>query len=603
MMPALVFLNFLLASIHIYVSHGIPHTSMNLRANQNLLLHKKEPDICKPSNATDETLWIAMPAWNETNALKTCIESISAQVNTGFQNIHIVVFEDYSVDMLTKSQKDAFEKDPKLQFSFLSNEGPEKHGSAYGKWKLFEYIREHAKPYEYTLIVDGDDQVAHIDTIGYIYKRLKESKAWFAWGRHNGKYSEQCKPLQWPKMRLSSSKSIRNAIWSFCHPRMFRSHLLHSLSMSEFQRDNGEWLQKATDRPFIFKFMEMAGQDRIEYIGDQRALYNYTFDSRNGLKVFKKEVIQGDKELVNHRPSAPRPKDVIHVISCVYDRQNTKEFFEKLASSVLPKNHEMKIHICNNNAGRQKELTRTAAEVSQKAKDPNKLSIDIVDMKKNHGGYSRFLLAKQLMEKEFLEYVIMIDDDQYVHPDTIADIYSKREPQTYKAWFGKTWRKHDRDYWSAFPSIISRPWIRSFLRWDVTRYQYGGTGMSIIDANIFLFKLLYDLDEKYGRLEDMWLSHIVNIQGWKISRLFLYFDEYAKEADSGQYPTLKELKNEFFAKVNYFQCGTGNKVSDITEGIWAKQVYALYFILLVLFLFGSRHCSKKRHRFKGLKKN
>ena len=95
----------------------------------------------------------------------------------------------------------------------------------------------------------------------------------------------------------------------------------------------------------------------------------------------------------------------------------------------------------------------------------------------------------------------------------------------------------------------------------------------------------------------------MNIQGWKISRLFLYFDEYAKEADSGQYPTLKELKNEFFAKVNYFQCGTGNKVSEITEGIWAKQVYALYFISLVLFLYGSRYCSRKRRRFKGLKKN
>lgn len=34
------------------------------------------------------------------------------------------------------------------------------------------------------------------------------------------------------------------------------------------------------------------------------------------------------------------------------------------------------------------------------------------------------------MQNEFLECVNMIDDDQYVHPNTIGDIFSKRKPQT-----------------------------------------------------------------------------------------------------------------------------------------------------------------------------
>ena len=100
MIPALVLLNFILAVAHIPSSHGIPHTSMNLRVNQKFLLDKKEPEICKPSDATDETLWMAMPAWNETSALKRCIESISSQVNTGFQNILIVVFDPLAVLLL-----------------------------------------------------------------------------------------------------------------------------------------------------------------------------------------------------------------------------------------------------------------------------------------------------------------------------------------------------------------------------------------------------------------------------------------------------------------------------------------------------------------------
>lgn len=596
MLPHLLLL-LLLSSTCWSSSDTIPRrrNSMNLRSNQT---DSSELEICKSSDTTEETLWIAVPAWNKTRLLEKCLDSIASQVNTGFGNIHIVVFEDYSIDMLTDEQKQKYRN--KLQITYLANKGPEKHGSSYGKWKIFEYIRSVAHPHEYTLIIDGDDTLADVDTISYIYKRLKESKAWFAWGRHNGKYSEQCQSLRWNMMSLN--KSIRNAIWSFCHPRMFQSHLLQSLSMSDFQRDNGEWLQKATDRPFIFKFMEMAGRDRIEYIGDQRALYNYTFDSRNGLKVFKKEVIQGDKDLINHRPAAPRSKDVIHVISCIYNRQNTPQFLQKFSETVLPKDHELIIHICNNSPERQNELLDIAKNVERETNALTiSLKVNVVDMGGNHGGFSRFLLAKQVMQREFVEYVIMVDDDQYVRPGSIAYIYSKRQPQTYKAWFGKTWRTGDRDYWTAYPSITSRPFSRASFRWDVTRYQYGGTGMSIIDANIFLYKELYELDEKYKFLEDMWLSHIVNIQRWKIIRLFLFFGEERESSIAGQYVNLKEIKNEFFAKVNYFQCGTGKEVLKCNDERWRKEVCLWYLITFFVLVFGIQKY-KKRYRPDGFKK-
>lgn len=571
---------------------------MKLRSNQT---YSSEPDIgiCESLDSTEETLWIAVPSWNNTRLLEKCLDSISSQVNTGFGNIHVVVFEDYGIDMFTDEQKQKY-RNKLLQITYLANKGPEKYGSAYGKWKIFEYIRSVARPHEYTLIIDGDDTFSDVDTISYIYKRLKQTKAWFAWGRHNGKYSEQCQSLHWKMM--SPYKTIRNAIWSFCHPRMFQSHLLQNLSVSDFQRDNGEWLQKATDREFIFKFMEMAGRDRIQYIGDERALYNYTFDSRNGLKVFKKEVIQGDKDLINKRPAAPRSKDVIHVISCIYNRQNTKEFLQKFSETVLPKDHELKIHICNNSPERQNELLEIAKNVERETNELElSLKIDVVDMGGNHGGFSRFLLAKQIMQTEFIEYIIMVDDDQYVRPGSIAYIYSKRQPQTYKAWFGKTWRADDRDYWTAYPFITSRPFSRASHRWDVTRYQYGGTGMSIIDANIFLYKELYELDEKYKFLEDMWLSHIVNIQRWKIIRLFLFFGEERESSINGQYVNLKETKNEFFAKLNYFQCGTGKEVLKLTNERWKKEVCVWYLTTFFVLVFGIQKY-KKKYRPDGLKK-
>ena len=60
---------------------------------------------------------------------------------------------------------------------------------------------------------------------------------------------------------------------------------------------------------------------------------------------------------------------------------------------------------------------------------------------------------------------IMIGDNQQVLLDTIADRYIANTYLKYKACLGKTWREHDWDYWSEFSSIISRQYIRSFLRW------------------------------------------------------------------------------------------------------------------------------------------
>ena len=77
---------------------------------------------------------------------------------------------------------------------------------------------------------------------------------------------------------------------------------------------------------------------------------------------------------------------------------------------------------CSICADCQEELSRIAAEVLQTAKNCSKhLSIEILNMKRNHVSYSKFLLAKQLMQKEFHEYIIiMIDDDEYIYRDTIT---------------------------------------------------------------------------------------------------------------------------------------------------------------------------------------
>ena len=376
-------------------------------------------------------------------------------------------------------------------------------------------------------------------------------KPWFAWGKINGKYSEQCGPL------VGTTSNIWFAKWSICHPRIFSSHLLKTLKKEEFKRDSGEWLQKATDRPFIYSFIEQSGDDRILFL-DERPIYNYTWTHNNGLKVFKASVINGDKMLVNHRPSKQLQLSPIIIIICMWKGRDDKEFFKRLMSSVIPTDQTLDIHVCNNDPEQQEDRMLLVKEFNNQYTH----KITIHDMEENKYGYGRFLLARKLLKLQYLDYVIMLDDDQYVFP--IYDVYKNREPKTYKTWFGKNWDLDTikPDYWHPKEMMCIKCPLKEW-RWRLPHtdtWQYGGTGMSIIDANAFKIKELYELETKYQRIEDMWLSYIVQLANFKIARLRVQFAVQQTLSSKGQWNNLRKIKQEFFEHIEYLKCGPYVKI-------------------------------------------
>jgi len=513
---------------------------------------RSEQDVCQRQLHTTETLWIAMTSWDDQAGLHSALQSVVEQVETGYNKVHVVVFEDKSSDMLTEKQKRYY--DYRMDVTFLSNtQANTTRGAAYAKWILFQWIQKRALPHEYVLVLDGDDTLADKWVLRDVHMALQAKKPWFAWGKHNGKYSDQCQELS-----MNPGETVRTAVWSFCHPRMFQSHLLQYLEMKDFQRDDGTWLQKATDRPFIFRFMELAGKRHLLYLGD-RPLYNYTMGVHNGLRIFDRKVIQGDKELVNRRVAASPAPDVIHVVTCVYHRRNTKTYLEQLANSNLASGHKLHIHICNNKSDRQAELEDLVAQINHRKK-LKRLPIhqmDVHDMGTNQGGFSRFVLARSIARKHFVDYVIMVDDDQYVKRTTVEEIYAEREPRTYKTWYGKNWEPTQKSYWlQRDKKLVYHPRLRSQFHPDVKEYQYGGTGMSIIDASVFMNQELFELEQQYLFVEDIWLSYIVQLMGWHIGRLFVKFDDAGKHfrQETGQFKDLSAVKEELFKKVGYLKC-------------------------------------------------
>ena len=83
--------------------------------------------------------------------------------------------------------------------------------------------------------------------------------------------------------------------------------------------------------------------------------------------------------------------------------------------------------------------------------------------------------------------------------------------------------------------------------------------MSIVDANAFRIEELFQIPQVYKNVEDMWLSYVLQLAGYKIGRLFTIFDVVASESKSGQWAQLKKKKNRMFEDVGYLRCGTRNR--------------------------------------------
>eukprot|EP00566_Odontella_aurita_P011772 CAMPEP_0113594588 /NCGR_PEP_ID=MMETSP0015_2-20120614/39167_1 /TAXON_ID=2838 /ORGANISM="Odontella" /LENGTH=384 /DNA_ID=CAMNT_0000501615 /DNA_START=194 /DNA_END=1345 /DNA_ORIENTATION=- /assembly_acc=CAM_ASM_000160 len=356
-----------------------------------------------------------MPCWDDLPGLRRALRSVMEQRQTGYRNVRVVVFEDHSSNMISSEEIEAYRD--RMNVTFLRNPKPPNQGSAYGKAKLFDFLRENALPHEYVIVLDGDDVLPDSWTIHNIHVALQRKKPWFAWGRQNGKFSASC-----TKVEKDSDLSLRFIKWSFCHPRIFRAHLLNHIDDRDLQRQDGQWLQKATDAAFIYKFMELAGPDRVLFLHEQ-PLYNYTFGHQNGLKVFRKRKILIDKRNVQRHEPAEMMKYDIHVLCLLQSKEKAKEVLKGLAGTRLNVDQSLHIHVWNNRS--ILHIEKVASEVKEQYPE---VKIGVSRMGKRSGELDWMLFPRYVMKHESVDYFIILDDDQVVSERTIPKLYDWRRP-------------------------------------------------------------------------------------------------------------------------------------------------------------------------------
>jgi len=486
------------------------------------------------------TLWIAMTSWNDKNRLHKALRSLDMQQKS-FSNINTVVYEDISESMFSDDDKNSYENTV-----FLHQLTDKNMGSAYSKYRIFEYIKLKSNPNDYVMVFDGDDVLHDDKVLLYIYETIISHKPWFMWGKISGKFEDQCNslPVKTNQFRKYAKQMTRQR-WPVCHPRIFKTGLLTNMSEEDFKNENQSWLQKATDRPFIFKFLEQAGDERIHFL-NKREIYNYTWTKNNGLLRFAAKNIVGDRDYVNSRPVEKKLPEYLDIVTCMWKRRSELEFISSIMNSTLEKNHQIRLHICNNYQRFQYEREKIAKNFEH---------VTVHNMKENTFGFGRFILANKIMQQFSIDYIIMIDDDMIVNNDTILNVYKSRLPRTYSSWYGKNWQVNQTNYWKPKHQLVASNPTLSLQQFPNTKtWHYGGTGMSIIDASIFLTDTLFECPTKYKNVEDMWLSYIVQLRGWEILRLFVNFKMNNKQSDHGQWKDLKMTKNHAFRDFGYLAC-------------------------------------------------
>ena len=280
-------------------------------------------------------------------------------------------------------------------------------------------------------------------------------------------------------------------------------------------------MTKCTDRPIIYTMLELSGINRICHINN--LLYYYREHNNNTYKVINSELKKQQKLFIKNKPIKEIIQEKIHIVMCCWKRvQFLKYQIENLNNQTV--SNRIVLHLLNNNRDNINYLTK----LINKIKKDIKFTIRLTHYDNKYYGFQRFLYIKNyLLQKEIIDYVIIIDDDQIYDIDWVEKLYKKRKSKHYLTFYGKHWIKKNPSYWKD--SIININDLNNNLKKNIIKFNYGGTGGSIIDTNIFLpNSLLWNIPKDLPNnitiynIEDLWLSFIVtHYYKWNIQRSFL----------------------------------------------------------------------------------
>lgn len=163
------------------------------------------------------------------------------------------------------------------------------------------------------------------------------------------------------------------------------------------------------------------------------------------------------------------------------------------------------VHISNGNL-----------EQADKIEEYAKLFVSRLNITVHHDGndlyaFRRFPLGKKLAENG-TDVILFIDDDVSIPLTYVKDALSQYEEKAYCSGFAWSFQDGGADYYKK----------RTRHYDNKQKIHYCGTGISMVDARIFLEKGLHKAPKEAYKIEDLWLSYYAqHVMGWKLKYIDL----------------------------------------------------------------------------------
>lgn len=160
------------------------------------------------------------------------------------------------------------------------------------------------------------------------------------------------------------------------------------------------------------------------------------------------------------------------------------------------------VFISNANLEKKKIVERYAHHANQAGRLKVTVSHDGNDVM----AFRRFDVGRRLAKQGY-DVVMFIDDDVTIPGDYVQRFIKEYEPKTYASNFAWSFQDRGSDYYKKRTRVTN----------DKQKIHYAGTGVSMIDASIFLDKGIHQAPKDFYPVEDLWLSYYAqHVLKWKL---------------------------------------------------------------------------------------
>lgn len=462
------------------------------------------------------TILVVMPIYNAEKTLKAAIDSILDQTYT---NIHLVLVDDCSTDGSLEIAK-GYNTDKRI--TIIRN--PENLGAYYSRnIGLYKFRNQ---PWGYFTTHDADD-VSFRTRFETLHKHFKNH-------RTNGVQDT------FERKRLNG-KSIKTALT--CAHAMFKRSVFEDIGYFDLTRFGADWehwarlshfnknnnlitrsVQTTQGESFVGKnnlteAIPIGSGPREKYMSDSR--------------IAHEEMLKKPRGLYRSFSPKDRPRDLLKASVPIKQQIDTSSVVlpKITATRKIKKYNNVRITIVLLTWQRIGNLKKTLSMLADQTfenfevyvsnanlkaiknvDDYTKLFSDRLKIRVSHDGndifaFRRFTVGNKLA-KEGTDIILFIDDDIIFDQNYVENCLRYYEPESYKSGFAWSFQNKGQDYYGARTRV-----------WDYgSKIHYCGTGISIIDAKIFLDTNLIDKAPKEAyQIEDLWLSYYAqHVKKWKL---------------------------------------------------------------------------------------